>query len=96
MFAHFWTRSAELLRRGTALLPGSSVALLAVACGLLVASCSSASQPVSLAGPDPADPKVRVPAATYRPLIAPYAAQRPVEPLPWREQNQGVAPAAKP
>lgn len=96
MFAHFWTRSAGLLRRGKALLSGSSGALLAVACGLLVASCSSASQPASMGGPDPADPKVRVPAATYRSLVAPYAAQRPVEPLPWREQNQGVAPAEKP
>jgi len=47
------------------------------------------------AGPDPSDPAVRVPAAAYRPVLGGYRSQRPVEPAPWREQNDRVAPAEK-
>jgi len=46
-------------------------------------------------GPDPSDPSVRVPPTAYRSTIGGYASQRPVEPRPWREQNQRVAPAPK-
>lgn len=43
-----------------------------------------------------ADPHVPVPAARYSSVVGPYARQRPVEPLPWREQNDRVAPQANP
>jgi len=36
-----------------------------------------------------------VPAATYRPVLGGYVSQRPVDPAPWREQNDRVAPAEK-
>lgn len=66
---------------------------LAALC-LLTAACSAV--PDQLAGgPDPADPAVRVPATDYRSVLSGYARQRPVEPAPWREQNDRVAPAQK-
>ena len=46
-------------------------------------------------GPDPADPGARVPPLRYRSAIGPYERLRPVEPAPWREQNQRVAPKPK-
>jgi hypothetical protein len=47
------------------------------------------------AGPDAADPKARAPVVAYRPVLDGYRSQRPVEPAPWREQNERVAPAEK-
>ena len=47
------------------------------------------------AGRDPSDPTARAPAVTYRPVLGGYVSQRPVEPAPWREQNDRVAPAPK-
>jgi len=47
-------------------------------------------------GPDPADASVRTPAVGYRSTIAPFTSRRPVDPAPWREQNEQVAPAPKP
>jgi hypothetical protein len=46
-------------------------------------------------GPDPADPGARVPAVRYRSTVGPYERLRPVEPAPWREQNERVAPRPK-
>ena len=61
---------------------------------LLTAACTTApARPY--AGPDPADPAARAPASTYRPVLRGYVSQRPVEPAPWREQNERVAPAPK-
>lgn len=39
-----------------------------------------------------ADASIPVPAARYSSVTAPYARQRPVEPLSWRERNERVAP----
>jgi len=61
---------------------------------LLLVGCTDAPRwPV--AGPDPSDPGARVPRVGYRSTIAPYNSQRPVEPGPWGEQNQRVAPQPK-
>ena len=72
-------------------------AFLPVTAGMLVAllqGCSAMSaSPWS--GPGPSDPSVPVPPANHRSAIAGYASQRPVEPRPWREQNERVAPAPK-
>jgi hypothetical protein len=73
-----------------------SLALVLIVCALLLSGCFSTPPPVPLTGPDPTDPGARVPAAAYRPVTAPYRSQRPVEPRPWVEQNQSVAPAEKP
>ena len=65
--------------------------LLCLLCG---ACFSMPERPV--AGADPADPNVRASATAYRPVLGGYVSQRPVDPAPWREQNDRVAPAQKP
>jgi hypothetical protein len=70
------------------------VAAMVAALGLLTAACA-ANPDRQAAGPDPADAQVRVPAAGYRPVLSGYVSQRPVEPAPWREQNDRVAPKPK-
>lgn len=76
----------------------TAVRIVPVACALLLclltAGCLSTPER-SAAGPDPSDPKARVPATAYRPVLGGYVSQRPVEPAPWREQNDRVAPARK-
>jgi hypothetical protein len=61
---------------------------------LLTSACfSTPERPV--AGPDPSDPNARAPVTAYRPVLGGYVSQRPVEPEPWRKQNDRVAPAEK-
>jgi hypothetical protein len=60
---------------------------------LLLAGCDPPAPP--LAGSDPSDPGARAPRVGYRSTISPYKRQRPVEPGPWDEQNQRVAPQPK-
>jgi hypothetical protein len=61
---------------------------------LLMQGCATApSQPFATTQPSDAD--ARVPAASYRPVLSGYSSQRPVEPLPWREQNRRVTPEQK-
>ena len=61
---------------------------------LLTSACFSTPERPA-AGPDPSDPKARAPATAYRPVLGGYVSQRPVEPAPWRQQNDRVAPAVK-
>jgi hypothetical protein len=44
---------------------------------------------------NPADPWAPAPHVGYRSTIGPYKSRRPVEPAPWTEQNQRVAPQPK-
>ena len=61
---------------------------------LLTSACFSAlERPV--AGPDPSDPTAHAPTTAYRTVLGRYESQRPVEPAPWRQQNDRVAPAEK-
>jgi hypothetical protein len=48
------------------------------------------------AGANPADPAAPVKRTGYRSTIEPYTRQRPVEPAPWREQNERVVPQSQP
>lgn len=73
-------------RGSPAILPPAAALLGA----LLLAGCSSRPM-VALA--DPANPAASVRPAVYRPVTAGYESRRPVEPRPWREQNDRVAPA---
>ena len=84
-------RSVVQARTTPAVVRGLSAALLC----LLTAACFSTPERPA-AGRDPADPAARATAATYRPVLGGYVSQRPVEPAPWREQNDRVAPAPKP
>jgi hypothetical protein len=70
---------------------------LAVLPGLaiILAGCTDAPR-LPVAGPDPADPGARAPRVDYRSTIGSYKSQRPVDPAPWGEQNQRVAPTPKP
>jgi hypothetical protein len=83
--AQRWTTPSQrrLGRLATALLLAATVA----AC---------AGRPVPYAGPDPSDPAAPVRAVAAPSTIAPYTRQRPVEPAPWLQQNERVAPAPKP
>jgi hypothetical protein len=96
MSAPYPVRPEAVRPRGTAPFQEAVKALLPLACAGFLAACSAAPPPTPLAGADPADPSVRVPAASYRSPIGPYASQRPVEPKPWIEQNQTIAPQEKP
>jgi hypothetical protein len=70
-------------------------ALAPLALALLLPACTQAPLSRSLA-PDPADPRAAAAPVTYRSTTAGYSSRRPVEPRPWGEQNQRVAPADKP
>jgi hypothetical protein len=61
---------------------------------LPAAACFGAAER-PLAGPDPSDPAARVPPAAYRSTLGGYSSRRPVEPAPWREQNERVAPTRR-
>lgn len=50
---------------------------------------------VAFARLDPADPAARTAGVGYRSTVAPYSAQRPVAPAPWRARNDSVAPQPK-
>ena len=60
----------------------------------LTHGCSGA-PPAPLAAADPSDPGARAPRVGYRSTIGSYKSQRPVEPAPWGEQNERVAPGPK-
>ena len=66
----------------------------ASALALLLAGCGDPPR-LPVAGPDPADPGARTPPVGYRSTIGSYKSQRPVEPGPWSEQNERVAPQPK-
>jgi hypothetical protein len=68
-----------------------SMKFFVVGLALLTSACASA-PPQPLLGPDPSDLGSSTPPARYRSTIAPYQSRRPVEPAPWREQNERVAP----
>ena len=96
MSAQSWASSAVFFgRQPTALLQGwrGKAALLFVLAAL-IAGCADV-PPRPLIGADPADPAARVPPVRYRSTIGPYTSQRPVEPAPWGEQNERVAPEPK-
>jgi hypothetical protein len=69
---------------------------LGVLAGLVLLLAGCAEPPRSpAAGPDPADPGARAPRVDYRSTVGAYQSQRPVDPAPWVEQNERVAPAPK-
>ena len=66
---------------------------IVIALALLAAACKPLSYP--FAGGDPSDPSVPVPKTRYQSSLGAYERQRPVEPGPWRQQNEQVAPQPK-
>jgi hypothetical protein len=64
---------------------------VAAAASLPMQGCKTSS-PFVAAAADPADANAPVAATTHRSTTDTYVRLRPVEPRPWIEQNQGVAP----
>ena len=88
-----WTTSAESQRRFTKPFQWRACAVVLAGALTAVAGCAAPRLPV--AGPDPADPSVRVRPLEYRSTLGPYRSQRPVEPGDWREINDRIAPQPK-
>ncbi|HWN52852.1 MAG TPA: hypothetical protein VNO18_24075 [Xanthobacteraceae bacterium] len=93
MFAHHFRTRAAVGRPIAPYVRGSAI-LAATVLAAVLAGCSQT--PQRFAGPDPSDPRSPARTAVYRSVIEPYASQRPVEPAPWRDQNDRIAPAPKP
>jgi len=93
MSAYRRARSAAFERPRSPLRRGIR-AFAALALAAAAAGCW-ATPPAPTAGPDPSDPSAHARPVGYRSTIAPYARQRPVDPAPWREQNEQVAPRPK-
>ena len=72
-----------------------SVCAIVPALALLLAACTDAPRAPAAPRADPSDPGARAPRLDYRSTIGSYKSQRPVEPGPWGEQNQGVTPQPK-
>lgn len=70
-----------------------AIALLPIAVLILAGWRDAPAPPV--VGPNPADPAAPAPRVDYRSTIAPYKSRRPIDPAPWGEQNQRVAPQPK-
>lgn len=64
--------------------------VLLVATAVVLSACSGL--PNIQAGADPADPHAPAPRSRYAPVTAGTVDYRPVEPKPWLQQNERVAP----
>ena len=93
MFAHHCLRASAL--RGRRILHNFKQLSPAWLCLLLLAGCTAA-PPAPVSGAHPANPDSGARPAAYRPVIGPYASQRPRDPGGWRENNERVAPQEKP
>ncbi len=96
MFAHPAACALAISQRQTASYSAhiTTLALLAFAIGVL-AGCAPL-PPAPLAGADPTDPAAPVRSQTYRSTVGPYASTRPADAGAWQEQNERIAPQAKP
>ncbi len=92
MSKRFWPWSAAAKRRSTSRRYRLPAILAAVA--LLTQGCAL-TPPRPFQGADASNPHARISPTAYRPVLGDYSSQRPVEPAPWRERNDRVAPAPK-
>lgn len=87
----FWIYFAAFARRFSRPFPALRTVLAVAFVAVLAGACARA--PVApFAGADPSDPETLVPPTRYRSTVAPYTKQRPVDPGPWREQNERITP----
>lgn len=82
MFTLMKARTAAFARQ--ALLRPTVCALLSITLG----ACTNA----TVLPDGPANSSRQAPPVVYRPALSGYTSARPVEPKPWREQNDAVAP----
>jgi hypothetical protein len=93
MSAQSWTAARHVWR--TAIFHACLLRTIGIVAATTLASACSTDPPGPFVSRDPSDPRVRVPATTYRSTVAPYESLRPVEPAPWLQQNQQIAPQPK-
>lgn len=62
----------------------------------MLAGCAANAQNRLVAGADPSDPGGPSRPVGYRSVTAGYVSQRPVNPAPWRQQNEQVTPPSQP
>jgi hypothetical protein len=67
--------------------------VLIAAAAFVLSGCAT-TPPNIATGADPADPNARAPRVRYSSVTAGTADHGPVDPKPWTEQNQTVAPQA--
>jgi hypothetical protein len=94
MFALFGARSAAVRSAPSKFherWPSFAAAVTLLALGGMVSGCAT---PTSLTGSDPADPRAKVDAVTYRSTVAPYHRLRPTAPSLWRQRNDSAAPSS--
>jgi hypothetical protein len=96
MFAQSLARSPAIAGRRLVFQSGISALRVALLLALLLISACSAVPPSPVAGQNPSDANAAAPRATYRTVVGPYSSQRPGDPSAWREQNERIAPEAKP
>jgi hypothetical protein len=88
----FASSSARALTRASRLAMAKPAAAgLSLLVCLMLGACAGP-LPRSVAA---ADRQSSSPAIAYRPALSGYEAARPVEPMPWRERNDAVAPKEK-
>jgi hypothetical protein len=90
---HIAVRAGSIKRTGPVSRAIARVSVL-LTLVLAVGACAPAPRLHAFAD-DPADPAARVPATKYRSTVGGYTSLRPVDPLPWREQNERVTPQPK-
>ncbi len=84
-------RAAAIGRQVVPRLSRASIFIRPFVLAVLLHGCTGVLRPPT-AGPEPSQPSARVPAVGYRSTTAPYVSRRPVDPAPWSEQNERVAP----
>jgi len=94
MSAHVWTRLGSRSAAGRQHFRLGFGAGMLLSLLLLTSGCAQPPAP-ALAGPDPVDASSPVSRVGYRSVIGSYKSRRPVEPAPWGEQNERVAPAPR-
>ena len=92
MSKQFWPRPAAAMRRSTLWRWQLPAALTA---GTVSDPGLRTPPPRPFVGDKASDQSVRVPPTAYRSVLGNYSSQRPIEPAPWREPNDRVAPAPK-
>lgn len=68
---------------------------LLTAIAVMLAACTASPPPAIVAGTDPSSTSARAKPVRYSPVTAGTSVYRPVEPKPWLEQNDQVAPKAE-
>jgi hypothetical protein len=90
MVAHLAARLAGIDLWGTPVVSSIRLSALLILSVNLLGACTVAASKDAV--PHPADARVPVPRARYQSVTRGYESARPVEPQPWRERNERVAP----